>query len=155
MPTLPLNNKLTVEYPDSFHVMTKEEWSRLSLLQDGEGVGLSDPDRHILITCGWKQLNLVTSMLLSAKDVAKNMEKQIMQAIKPFGCHAAEHKELPAAGTTACGFSYEYQALEIDMYAESYAMKIDKCIYYLHFYARAAMKNESIAVWKQILGSLR
>ena len=41
------------------------------------------------------------------------------------------------------------------MLAESYVMKYNKKIWYFHFYARAALKEESLKVWNEILDGVR
>ena len=51
-----LNNTLQVFYPDGFHVMDEAERSKLKSLGGGPVECLSDPERHILISTGWKSV---------------------------------------------------------------------------------------------------
>ena len=41
---------LTLPFPEGFHVMDEAEWSRMKLLANGEGAGLSDKARHMIVT---------------------------------------------------------------------------------------------------------
>lgn len=41
------------------------------------------------------------------------------------------------------------------MVAESYVLKIDKVLYYFHFYARRELKSESLPVWKEMLDNVQ
>ena len=56
-------------------------------------------------------------------------------------------------GEQAEGFSYAYEAQGVDMYGESYVIKYDRKLYYLNFYARGELLNESLEVWNRILSS--
>ena len=79
MERVTLDGKMTIGCPEGFHVMTEEERSKLSMLEEGPWVGLSDPDRHILVTAGWKAVKGLGSML-KGKSLAENMEKQVRWA---------------------------------------------------------------------------
>ena len=153
MAELILNNELLLKYPEGFHVMSEEERSKMNMLEEGKWAGLFDPDKHILVTVGWKQTG-IASMILSGLDLANNMEKHIRRAMMSFGYRLEGFKECQIADTKVHGFGYEYVSHEIPMYAESYAMKKGKVIYYFHFYARTAMKSESIAIWRDMLSSI-
>ncbi len=52
-----LNRTLALPLPEGFHVMDEEERSRLRFLEAGECVCLSDPERHLVVTVGWKPLD--------------------------------------------------------------------------------------------------
>jgi len=54
--------------------MTEEETRGLTMLGEGPWIGLSDPERHMIVTVGWKRLGAVVSFLLSGADLAKNAE---------------------------------------------------------------------------------
>ena len=51
------------------------------------------------------------------------------------------------------GFSYEYSASGTDMYGESFVVKYEKVLYYLHFYTREKLKNDNMKVWSELLAS--
>lgn len=150
-----LNECLVVTPPDGFHVMTEEERHGMTLLEDGPWVGLSDPDRHILVTMGWKQVNKLAAKMLSGRNLAENMEKQVRRAMAALGYQPDGFRERQIAGTSAHGFGYEYTAQQIDMSAESYVLKMDATLYYFHFYARSERKEESLVVWNSLLESIR
>ena len=149
-----LNDKLSGVCPASFHVMTEEERSKVPLLEDGQWVGLKSPDLHVLVTVGWKQISPV-AMMLSGKSLATYMEKQIRKAMSGFGYKLDRFQERKIAGVSARGILYEYMAQGVEMYAESYVMKLDKAICYFHFYGRTARKGESISAWNEILSSVQ
>lgn len=153
--TLILNDHLTLCLPDGFHTMDEAERKKLAFYGDGPCEAIADPDRHIVVSIGWKLPGGFLSMLLSAKDIAKDMEKKLSQPMRSYGWRTGSVLTKVVDGEKAEGFSYEYEVQGIRMYGESYALKRGKTLYYLHFYARKALKNESLEVWDAILGSMK
>ena len=100
---------------------------------------------------GWNQVNRLALMVLNEKDLAKNMEKRIRKAMQSYGYRSDGFREQRIIGKSAGGFAYEYTVQGTEMYAESYTMKLDKTVYYFHFYSRTALKDENIPVWRGIL----
>ncbi len=154
MENILLNNELNLSYPEGFHVLDDEERNRLTFFEDGPGVCLSDPERHIMMSVGWKQAGGFAAMVLNSKDVAKNMEAKIRKPMKQFGYRLEGFVSREVGGKQANGFRYEYEAQGIGMFAESLAVKMNKTIYYIHFYARTALKAESLPIMEDILGSI-
>ena len=152
--TITINHELGISYPDGFHVMDPGERQRLRVLEDGPVKCLSDPERHIMISIGYKQPPKLALMMLNAKDIAKNAEKKIRKAMQPFGYRPAGFTDRSMGGEKAYGFAYEYEAQGTGMYAETFALKKGKTVYYLHFYARKALQEESAALWKEICDSM-
>ena len=148
-----LNDALKLMIPEGFHVMTEEERGRVRLLTDGEWVGLSNPERHILVTVGWKPVGRFAAAMLSGSELAGTMEKKIRKPMQGLGYRLEGFTERTIAGTKANGFRYGYEAQTIEMTAESCAVKHERTIYYFHFYARAALKQESLPVWEELLDS--
>ena len=152
---VPLNNALILSYPDGFHVMDEREREKLIIMGNGPWQGLSDPERHIIITVGWKALGGLSAMLVSAKDAVKSMEAKIEKPMRAFGYRPCGNLSKDVDGERAEGFCYEYEAQGVGMYAESYVLKRDKVFYYLHFYARTELKAGSLDIWNDILTSAR
>ena len=151
--TLVLNEKLTLAYPDGFRVLNEEELKQLTFLEKGPGYVIRDDDKHILISVAWKVEGLLESMFLSAHDLAKKNEENVQKAMKGFGYRAPDFPVRNIAGEDTEGFCYEYTAQDIDMYGESYTIKKDKVLYYLHFYTRSALKEENLKIWEEMLSS--
>ena len=141
--------------PDGFHIMDEEETSRLNILEGGSFIGLSDPGRHMIVTIGWKKTNGLLSLILKTKDIAERMEKTIGRAMKNSGFQREGHLERIIAGSKAEGFSYYYTAQDTDMLGQSFVVKDDKTVVYFHFYARTALRKESLKVWNMLLDSVK
>ena len=54
--TIRINDKLTLTFPEGFHVMDDEEKKTLRFLENGPGEALADPEHHIIVTIGWKNM---------------------------------------------------------------------------------------------------
>ena len=143
--------KLILTDPDGFHVMNEEERGKLKILGEGQGEVLTDPDRHIILSVGWKPLPRLAGMLLSNKDLAKQMEAKIRKPMQAYGYRRTGFVSRSVGGEKAEGFTCEYESQGIGMFEESLVVKHGRNIYYLHFYARQEAKAESLPVWEEIL----
>ena len=150
-----LIHKLELNIPEGFYEMDEEELSRMNFLSNGPCACLSDPERHMLITFGLKQTGRIVSALLSIKDIGRNMGKYFSRWMKPYDYRQGDFLERRIAGLPSFGLSYYYEVQDAGMYGESYAVKAGKDIYYLNLYTREASKEDSIALWDQILSSAR
>lgn len=149
------NDTLTISCPEGFHVLDEAERGKLNFIQDGPGGGISDPDRHILISTGWKPFGGLSAMLLGIKDVAKNMEGRVRKPMQNYGYRLDGFVSGNVGNEKAEGFCYEYEAGGVGMYAESWVVKYKKVLYFLHFYARRELKDESLEIWNEILSSAK
>jgi len=152
---LTCNNALALSCPDGFHKLDSAERASLKMLAEGPGEVLSDPDRHILLSIGWKPVGTLTALLLNTKDVAKNMNMRLRKALKPYSCQERETLNRMISGKRAEGLAYEYDSNGIRMLGQSYVAKHGKAFYFLHFYVRSELKAESLPVCEEILASVK
>ncbi len=68
--------------------MGEKERANLNSMTGDDFVGLSDPEANMIVTVGYKANVGFAAKLLSAKDMAKNMEKQIS---KPMMIYSISH----------------------------------------------------------------
>ncbi len=155
MRDLHVGNELLLPVPDGFHELTEEERSKMNMPWAGQWVGISDPERHIVVTAGSKKAGLLAGLLLNARDLAGNMEKQIRGAMGSFGYRAEGPTSYLIAGEKVSGFRYAYEAQGIAMCAESCVLKRRGTICFFHLYAREELRAESSAAWEEILSSVR
>ena len=57
MEKIQLNNKMTLTYPDGFHVMGKEELKKHQYFGEPPAWSISNPERHVMISIAWKKTN--------------------------------------------------------------------------------------------------
>ena len=150
-----LNDELELYLPEGFHELSAEEAGRLEFTEPGAGSVFSDPDRHILVSIGWKKIGALAGVLLSEKDLSKRMEKSLGDSMASFGYRAIAGLNKTLDGDTAEGIRYRYVTQGTEMEGESLVLKHKKTLYYFHFYTRTAMVAENQPVWEQILGSVR
>ena len=156
MTVMAVNHELKFSYPEGFHVMDAEERSKLNIVGEGEFECLSDPERHIIFTVGWKRMGGLAAALTGAQGSARAMEKKISEPMQQFGYRLVQRLiNTSLDGEEAFGFSYEYQAQGIDMVGESYACKKNKTMFFVHVYYRKELQEESLPVWQEILSSMR
>lgn len=155
MEELLLNGKLVITLPDGLKAMSDEETANLNFYKDRKGLCLNDPERHIMITAGFKKLNGIINMLVSEKDLNMNSEAEISKAMEPYGYHLMDLGSRMIAGSKAESYSYVYNSEGTDMFGESYVFRKGKDAYYLNLYTRAENKEENLAYWNAFLDDLK
>ena len=145
-----VNQELVFPFPDGFHVMNPEERQNLRMFGEDAADCLADPERHMVICIGYKQPPGWALLMLSAKDLAKKAEAQLRKPMEQYGYRLTGFSERNLGGGKAHGFSFEYTAQGIEMYADSFVLKKGKTVYYFHCYARKAQQAESAAVWQEM-----
>ena len=147
-------NDITISYPAGFHVLDDAERGRLHFIEVGDGVCLSDPERHMLISIAYKKVGGLTSVLLKGRDLAKAMETAVRKSMQPFEYQSVGSIKRMVGSCESEGFCYTYTAQNIPMYGESLVLRSGKAAYYFHLYARDGLRAESIPVWEELLGSV-
>ena len=147
-------HELRISYPDSFHEMSADEMSGMRFYKDRPGAAITDPEKHIIVTAGWKKSGFA-ALLLSEKDAAKKAEQSISAPMKAYGYQLEGFSGRALGGEKACGYRYHYKAKDTEMTGETFAVKHNKAFYYLNFYTRTALLEENLAVWSEMLDSIR
>lgn len=142
---------ITLQFDEGFHVMNEEEKRNLPSLGEGPSDALIDPQRHIIISLGWKKMPFLISLLFSAKDAMQAVKKSIRKPMKAFGYCNEKDLSRNIAGEAAEGFCYEYEAQGIGMFGETYVVKHENELFYLHFYTWAALREENLKIWNDML----
>lgn len=148
-----LNETLKIYYPEGFHIMDENERRNLNSLGDGPVECLSDPERHVVISTGWKSVGRLLGMMFGAKDAAKSAEGQVRRAMKVYNYRRNGFFTREVGGEKAEGYSYEYDAQGVHMYGETCVVKHGTEFYYLHLYTRIASKDENLEMWDGMLVS--
>ena len=146
-----IDNKLYMDCPEGFRQLTEEELQKMNLIAGGKGLCISDSERHIVISVAWTQVNALSAWLLGTRETAGSMEKHIRKNMKPFSYVWLDDVKREIDGQVARGFDYNYIVQGIHMTGESLVVKSEENLFYFHFYGRQARRDESLAVFHEIL----
>ncbi|MBE6016303.1 MAG: hypothetical protein E7233_01665 [Lachnospiraceae bacterium] len=149
-----INNELELSIPEDFREMSADEKAGLQMSSHGESICLKAPERHMVISIGWKKNGLL-SKLLSGGDFAEELDSCYRKAMKPFGYRRTDDISREVDGVKADGIRYEYTAQDIGMTGESMGLKKDNEIYYFHVYYRTMYSDTGRDVWNGILDSAK
>ena len=154
MENILLNKELYFTYPDGFHQMDAAECKQNNLNQDGPGISIIDPERHIIVSIGWRKTAL-GSMMMDADGVAKNMEASMSRMMKGAGYQKSELVQRDLGGQNAYGFDFSYEAQGETIYGSSYVVEKGKTFYYFNFYGSMNRKEENEQLWNGMLNSIK
>ena len=150
-----LNDEIQISGLDHFRMMTEEETAGLRLGRQEKGISVTAPDLHMVLSFGWKKEGGMFARLLGGNDPVANMEASYQKAFKPYGFAMGGRLERTIAGENARGLRYTYTAQGIEMTGESYVLKKNGTMYYLHSYYRTSLHEESLKIWNGILDTAR
>ena len=150
-----LNEELDLVIPEGFHALSEAELSNMQMIERGEGAAFSDPERHMLVSIGWKKAGMLTSLFLNLTDLGNLTAKNIASAMSSFRYQEEERRTDSLDGCAAEGVRYTYLAQGVEMTGESFALRHGKTLYYLHCYSRTALWTENRKVWEEIIRSGR
>lgn len=149
-----IENRLYMDCPEGFHELTEEERKGMNFASDEKVMAISDPVRHIIITVAWAQISGLNAWLLGRREVSWNMSRQIEKKLKKFSFVWLADIKRTIDGRLARGMDYEYVANRIHMSCESLVIKSEENLYYFHMYASKIRKDESLAIFHEILDNV-
>lgn len=146
---------LVLFYPDEFVLLGEEETNQMKFYNDSKGICIKSDDRHMIITVGYKEVNILVNLIISRKDLVKNTLADISSAMKEYDFKFINIISSIADDKEINGFSYEYISENIPMYGEAYIIKRNNNIYYLYLYSRKDNLDTNLNIWKDIIDNLK
>ena len=146
--------QMILSCPEGFREMDEEEKDAVTMT-GGTGVCLTFPDRHIVMTAGYKEINFFSAAILSLKDIMKGTENDIRRMMKPYEYRSEKNSLKDIGPVEAAEIPYTYTARDTKMYGCTYIFKMKRTLYYLHWYTREALREENSTVLKEVLDSIR
>ena len=154
MKTVTFNNEIKIIYPDGFHVLSEEEMKGMNFREEGPVISLKDPERHVIVNVGMKQVPGFSALMLNQKDLAKKTEEYIAKANSGHNYRFGEFMEKNIGNDTGYGFSYSYEAQDTPMYSECFVLKKGKKVFYFYFYTRDELKDKNLMIWEEMLANI-
>ena len=150
-----LNNTLQLSGLECFRIMDEDEIAGYRMGLASGGVCLCATEKHMIISTAWKKEGGFLARLFGYSDLVRSMESCYRRSFKQYGFNMDGYLERETGGVTANGLRYRYNAQDIDMTGESYALEKDGIVYYLHVYYRTAFSEECRKIWNAILDTAK
>ena len=150
MEKVTVNNELVLSVPEGFRLKSEEEVKAMNMIGGGSIVCMEDPDRHVLISVGWKTVGALTALLFSSGSVAKTSEAQVARSMRQYGYKRGGFGKRTIGGKEADCFAFTYTAQDIPMAGESCVLKKDRMLYFFHVYGREENKAADLPMWETI-----
>ena len=150
-----INNEIRIALPAEFHQMDPEEKKRIYAASAvvPEWCAL-DPERHIIFSASWKQMNVVLAAMACSMDGAKGLEKRMRIALRDRNYRFGEYIKEELGEKKAFGFTFRCQGKEGELLNRTVMVRNGGCIYYLTSQIPADRENESKAMMDEIWHSL-
>lgn len=157
MPSVTLNEGMTLTYPEDFRKLDDSELNQMPMLNRAPGsdtVCLKNSEKHMAVSLGCGKIPFI-ARILSEKDIIKKAETDLSAALKSKDYKLGGFTDRDIGGMPARTFRYSYTAEGISMSAESSVIKDGGKMWWFHFYFRTELESESLPVWEQMLDTVR
>ncbi len=145
---------LQISFEEGFRQLSEEEMKQARFINEGdEGVVMRDDEKHMVVSAAYKKVSGIALAFLKEEEIVENTQKQFEKMMQPFDYHLDEYVTKQGQ-MTLHGFEYTYLAQGTGMRGASFVIKDKKGLYYLHFYMREALKEESHQIMDAILESV-
>ena len=150
-----INDEIRITLPAEFHQMDPEEKKRIYAASAvvPEWCAL-DPERHIIFSASWKQMNVILAAMACSMDGAKGLEKRMRLALRDRNYQFGEYIRGELGEKKAFGFTFRYQGKEGELLNRTMMVRDGGCIYYLTTQIRRDRENESGAITDEIWRTL-
>ena len=155
MEQMKINHTIRIMLPPEFHQMDPEE--KKTLYAASAVIPewcVRDPERHMIFSASWKQMNVILAMMACSMDGAKGLEKRMRIALRDRNYQFGEYIREDLGGKKAFGFTFRCQGKEGELLNRTMMIRDGGCIYYLTSQIRTENEKESKAIMDEIWRSI-
>lgn len=155
MDTAVVNGEISIDIPEGFRILDREELNVLYADGNPNRWGMTDDERHMVVSVFWHKNNPILTFLAGAKDACKATERKLSKALRDYGYFFEGFYRRVLCGKQAYGFRHRY-TLKGEEYV-SYVtlfMKGRVC-YTVYCYVRTTEMEDRIPVLLDIIQSMR
>ncbi|MBQ9006542.1 MAG: hypothetical protein IJ092_09235 [Atopobiaceae bacterium] len=154
MTTTTIDGKMSIQLPEGLEVMDKAEVQQAYAFDYDNVWGARDENRHVMLTCIWKESHELLVKLAGAEALAKRAEKALSKTYKASGYHLDGYFDTELAGRPAKGFSYGFTVGDIAQQAEVVVVTDGACSYTFYYYTRPECAAANQPLHDELFGSL-
>ncbi len=155
MPTITINEQLSLTYPENYLEMSSDELAKA--YNDGyqNRWGIKDENRHIIICIQWGEEHRFLSKIADVESVLNNDEKKIRKMLKDNSYSFDSQIKTTIDGMESEGFRYDYSVQGIEQHAEHIVFKHDDVFFKIYIYTRKELLTENRTTIDEVIGSIR
>lgn len=150
-----INDTIRITLPPEFRQTDPEEKKKL---YDTSAAGpewcVHDPERHMIFSASWKQVNGILARMACSMDGAKGLEKRMRMAMRDRRYQFGEYLREELGGKKAFGFTFRCRGKEGALLNRIMMVRDGGCIYYLMSRFRTENEKESKAIMDEIWRSI-
>ncbi|MBQ6333536.1 MAG: hypothetical protein IJI46_00475 [Erysipelotrichaceae bacterium] len=149
-----INDSVSVEFPDEYAILSKEELKRLYLDDNPDRWAIRNEDDHVTIAIFYHRFNALLGAFAGNKEICQANEKKLAKGLKDHDYVFKGFFEKMICEHQAYGFDYEYQVNSISQIAKTIVMKHGNICYTLYYYVRPGYEEKGQKVFEDFLNSV-
>lgn len=150
-----INEKIALEIPEGFQVMSADDLYKLYQENNFDRWGIWNRDRHIVITVSWQRVPALLSVLADVKSIAKRNQQL---AAKGYAGHNYREEGLFSAEAENVhleGYRFSYDLQNFRQKAETLLMKYEKMIYNFTCVSREESAAEGSELFRNLIAGMK
>lgn len=149
-----VNGEVSVEVPEGFRILGKDELDTLYADSNPNRWGMADVGRGMIICVFWHRSGALVASLASANDACRSTERRLAKSLGAYGYSLEGFYGREVCGLDAHGFRHSYSANGVDRICEVTLFKSGRVFYTAYCYSTAEGEQANRPVLSGILDSM-
>ena len=149
-----VNGEVSVEVPEGFRILGKDELDTLYADSNPNRWGMADVGRGMIICVFWHRNGALASSIASVEDACRSTERRLAKDLGAYSYSLEGFYGREVCGLDARGFRHSYSANGVDRICEVTLFKSGRVFYTAYCYSTAEGEQANRPVMSGILDSM-
>lgn len=149
-----VNGEVSLEVPEGFRIIGKDELDRLYADSNPDRWGMAYDGKGMILSVFWHRSGALVSSIASAKDACKSTERKLAKGLGAYDYSLEGFYSREVCGLEAHGFRHRYSVDGEERICEVTLFKSGRVCYTIYCYSPARMERENRPVLTGIVDSM-
>ncbi|MBE6514076.1 MAG: hypothetical protein E7Z69_03130 [Thermoplasmata archaeon] len=149
-----VNGEVSVEVPEGFSILGKDELDGLYADSNPDRWGMADEGRGMILSVFWHRNGALMSSIASVEDACRSTEMRLARRLGPYGYSLEGFYMREVCGQDARGFRHSYSANGVDRVCEVTLFKSGRVFYTVYCYSTAEGEQGNRPVLSAVVDSM-
>ncbi len=149
-----VNGEVSVEVPEGFRILGKDELDTLYADSNPNRWGMADVGRGMIICVFWHRSGALVSSIASVEDACRSTERRLAKDLGAYSYSLEGFYGREVCGLDSRGFRHSYSANGADRICEVTLFKSGRVFYTVYCYSAAGRELENRPVLSAIVDSM-
>ena len=149
-----VNGEVSLDVPEGFRILGKDELDTLYADSNPDRWGMSDDGRGMILSVFWHRSGALVSSIASANDACRSTERRLAKGLGAYGYSLEGFYRREVCGLEAHGFRHRYAVDGEERICEVTLFKSGRVCYTVYCYSSAKGEQENRQILTGIVDSM-